>query len=300
MTKSENALAAGFTELALPSGRAARVLTLGDETAPPLVFLHSAMGISERDEFLLKLAEDFRVYAPVAPGFEDLAELDDLVTVQDVALHYDDILKELGLQSTVLVGHSFGGMFAAELAAHLPEKVSNLVLIAPVGLWNDEYPVMDIFATPPLEIGLYLWADLNSEAAQKAMKVFAERGADGAESDEGSSGSDKDSPDSASSADSGDGMTESIIRTMQGLITAGKYMMPIPDKGLSRRLYRISAPTLLIWGEKDQIVPPSYAKDFAAKIKNTKELVLKDAAHMVALECLDEVASAIKSHAYRP
>ena len=265
---------AGSLDLALPSGLSAQVFVAGDESARPLVYLHSAAAVTAGDAFLLKLAEDFRVYAPVAPGFRDLDELENLVTVQDVAIHYDDILAALDLRGVALVGHSFGGMFAAELAALAPGSVDTLALIAPVGLWNEDYPVLDIFATPPLELGLYMWADPGSDIAMQTMGSMLSGDEDGEE------------------------MAEGIINTMQGLITAGKYMMPIPDRGLNRRLYRVSMPTLLIWGREDKVVPASYAKDFGDAIQNSSELILDGAGHMVTLECLDEVTGAIKKHSH--
>lgn len=275
-TKTEPKIESGVRsmDLDLPSGLTAQVFVAGDEAAKPLVYLHSASGVNENDDFFLKLAEKFRVYAPLAPGFNKLEELDDLVSVSDVSLHYDDILIALDLTDFVLVGHSFGGMFAAELAAHVPSKVSQLVLISSVGLWNDDYPVLDIFSIPPLELGAYLWGDSNSEAAKKANSAPVLIGKEGGEP----------------------ALVEYMIQAMQGLITAGKYMMPIPDKGLSRRLYRICAPTLLIWGSEDQVVPSQYAKDFGEKLRDSKELIIKGGGHMVTLECLDEVCAAIGKH----
>ncbi len=287
-------------ELNLPSGRSAKVFTFGDNTAVgdnikgdnarqdndnyndsdncndnnlPLVFFHSAGGVDENDPFLNQLAASFKIYAPVAPGFSDLEELDDLVSVSDVALHYDDILEALNIAEFHLAGHSFGGMFAAEYAAHYPKKVKTLSLIAPVGLWNDDYPVLDIFATPPLELGQYLFGDPDSELAQAFSSLASDI-----------SGNEEE-------------IVESIIQTVQGLVTAGKYMMPIPDRGLNRRLYRVIAPTLLIWGERDQIVSANYAKDFAKLLRDSKELIVKGGGHMITLEFTDKLVEAITKHA---
>ncbi len=282
-------------ELSLPSGLTARVLIAGPKSGKdrPLVYLHSASAVTEQDRFFLKLAESFEVYAPIAPGFRDLDELENLVTVQDVAVHYDDILTALELTEglnegpdkesggVILVGHSFGGMFAAELAALSPKSVSSLALISPVGLWNEDYPVLDIFAIPPLELGDHLWADPDSEAAVEMMSAAV-----------GSA------PEGSGDADSADAYAEAIINTMQGLITAGKYMMPIPDRGLNRRLYRITAPTVLIWGAEDKVVPPNYAKDFAGLLANSKssEVIIKGAGHMVPQENPSKVIDAIVAH----
>ena len=257
-------------ELSLPSGAKAQVLVGGDESAQPIVYLHSAAGIFETDPFLLGLAERYRVYAPVVPGINDLEDLKDIETIQDMALYYDDLLRELGLNQAAVVGHSFGGMIAAELAAHNPDLVGSLVLISPVGLWNEAYPVLDLFATPPLELGNYLWGDPDSEAAKNAMAAaYSEAGAD---------------------------VIELTLRTVKAMVVAGKFMMPIPDQGLSRRLYRITMPTLLVWGDKDSVVPVEYVKDFERGIAGAKKVIIKGSGHMVAQEHTQETIDAIAAH----
>ena len=49
-----------------------------------------------------------------------------------------------------------------------------------------------------------------------------------------------------------------------GAGATGKFIWPIPDKGLKKRIHRVTAPTLLVWGEDDRLVPPVYAEEFAA------------------------------------
>jgi pimeloyl-ACP methyl ester carboxylesterase len=235
-----------------------------------LVYLHPASAVSIDDRFVNALAERFEVFAIVAPGFDDLAQIDEIRSVHDMAMVYDDILEALGLTNVPVVGHSFGGMFAAELAAHSPHRVAKLVLIAPVGLWNENYPALDISATPPAEIQQYVWADPSGDIAQAGM--------------------------GGTPPVSVDERTELIIRTVQGLVTVGKFMMPIPDKGLVRRLYRIKAPTRLVWGDLDRIVPAAYAPDFEAGIASCDATIIEGAGHMVTYERTAEVIDAIDAH----
>src|SRR5262249_62182042 len=115
----------------LRAGRTQTVYKGGD--GPPLVFLHGGGGLVLEDPLLVELERSHTVSAPVAPGFADLADLDELRDVHDLAMHYDDLVEALGLDGVPVVGHSFGGMVAAELAAHYPRRISKLVLIAPVG-----------------------------------------------------------------------------------------------------------------------------------------------------------------------
>lgn len=233
----------------------------------PVVFLHSAGGITPSDPLVNALAAERRVIAPRHPGFVDPEEISELRDVHDLALYHDELFNGLGLETAAVVGHSFGGMVAAELAAHFPRRVSKLVLAAPVGLWNDEYPMADLFTAFPFSIHDLLWGDHASPEAQQAMadmaRSIAEQGAE-------------------------DPMVAMLLRTLPGLITLGKYVWPIPDRGLSRRLRRITAPTLIVWGEKDKLLPSRYADDFVARIPDARVEFIPDAGHMAPYERTDQ------------
>jgi pimeloyl-ACP methyl ester carboxylesterase len=246
----------------LARGRTQTVFRGGD--GPPLVFLHAGGGLLPDDPFLLELARSRSIVAPIAPGFADLADLDAIDDVHELALHYDDLLDALGLDGVPVIGHSFGGMLAAELAAHSPRRVSKLVLIAPVGLWNDEYPVADLFAALPHELPGLLFADTSHPAAQA---MLPEEGAE---------------PD-----------VEGLVPIVRGMTTLAKFMWPIPDRGLARRLYRIKAPTLVLWGAEDTLVPARYADDFVAAIPDARKVVIEGAGHVVTLERLEEALAAV-------
>ena len=68
----------------------------------------------------------------------------------DFTLHSADVVAALGLKDPILVGHSMGGMIAAEMAALAPNDVTRLALIAPAGLWMDDHPIPDMFLSPAL------------------------------------------------------------------------------------------------------------------------------------------------------
>ena len=70
----------------------------------------------------------------------------------------------------------------------------------------------------------------------------------------------------------------------KSLRIAAKYLWPIPNRGLARRSHRISAPTLLVWGEQDRICPPALASDFQAAIKNTSVAIIPGAGHLPGAE----------------
>lgn len=251
----------------------AKVFETGD--GEPLLFLHSGGGITSSDPFVAALADTGRkVIAPRHPGFVDPDDLIELRDVHDLALYHDELLDKLGLDSVAVVGHSFGGMVAAELAAHVPSRVTKLVLIAPVGLWRDDQPTADLFTAFPFGMADLLWHDSAGPEATAAMTAMA-------------------AGDEEETSKSDDPMTALMLRVLPGLVTLGKYIWPLPDKGLSRRLRRIKAPTLVVWGEKDKLVPSSYADDFVSKIGDARAEFVPDAGHMVPYERTTEVTKLI-------
>jgi len=239
-------------------------------TGRPLVFLHGAYGNQELPIFG-KLAEHFTVYVPWHPGWapespDDLERLDDVI---DLALYYQDFFEVLGLERPVLVGHSLGGMFAAETAALCSPCVSRLVLIAPIGFWRDEAPIPDIFTMGPQQLVPLVWSNPESPMAQAMLTA----------------------------PESQEEQNRRILERQQSLAATGKFIWPIPDKGLKKRIHRVKAPTLLIWGEDDKLVPPVYAEDFRRGIPQARLVTVPDASHLVMVEQADRVAEEIVAFA---
>ncbi len=255
----------------LPSGR--RWQVFGGGAGAALVWLHGLRGVDSEDPLLLALAQDYRVIAPVAPGFNDLDEVAAIDNIHELALDYDDLLRGLAPGGAPIIGHSFGAMMAAEIAAHFPERATRLVLLAPVGLWDDAYPVADVFALPTAEMDGMLWHDT------RARDAFAAR---------------------FSAAEAARGQAEQLIAVMQSIAAVTKFIWPIPDKGLRRRLRRITAPTLIVFGAADEFVPPRYAADFTAGIARSESAILDGAGHMVPYEKTAEVAALIQRFLRKP
>lgn len=222
---------------------------------PTLIWLHGVNVVTAKDPMLLELAKSHAVIAPVMPGYNDLAEIKELRDIHDLALYYDDVFDALDLKVATVVGHSFGAMVAAELAAHVPDRVGRLVLFSPLGLWNDAYPVTDIFARPYPEIDTLVWQ-----------------------------GAGKGKPAAPAGAEKSERTIDELVALIQGLTTVTQYVWPIPDKGLGRRLYRIKAPTLVVFGENDAVVSPRYADDFVAGLPNAVTKLVPQASHMVPYE----------------
>ncbi|HEY4774737.1 MAG TPA: alpha/beta hydrolase [Xanthobacteraceae bacterium] len=241
----------------LPGGRTSKVFRAGQ--GPIVVWLHGPHGVRGRDPVVAELARRHTVLAPLAPGFAEATELDDVRDVHDLALHYDDVLEALGLDGATVIGHSFGAMVAAEVAAHFPRRVARLVLISPLGLWREEEPVPDMFAVPYMTIDKLLWKD----------------GAPCAEM--------------ADPADEPSDPIEKQVAVAQALTAVAKFVWPLPDRGLRRRLPRMTADTLIIAGADDPFVPASYVGAFAAAIRGARAAIIPTAGHMLPYEKPAEV-----------
>src|ERR1700683_165725 len=231
-------------------------------SGPPLVYLHPAGG-PIWDPFLDGLAERFTVYAPDHPG-TGATQRDAIYKVEslwDLVLIYDELLDALNLASVPVVGTSFGGMMACELAAHRPERVTKMVLLDPIGLWREDAPVTQYMLLPPEKLVAVLYKDLSSEPGQQALKMPSD-------------------PKELATA------TADLV---WALGATGKFVWPIPEKGLKKRLHCVKASTLIIWGDDDELVSPVYAKEFPDRIANSRIEIIKNCGHVPQVEHLGVV-----------
>ncbi|HXZ67721.1 MAG TPA: alpha/beta hydrolase, partial [Alphaproteobacteria bacterium] len=224
-----------------------------------LVWLHGLSGVAIGEPLLTELEKDHTVIAPSMPGRKDLSELEDIRDIRELALYYDSLLDQLNVDHATLVGHSFGAMLASEMAALAPKRHKSLTLISPIGLWNDAAPVTDIFARPYAEVDRLLWKGATNPPPPKPAN---------------------------------DESVDAMVEMINGLGSVAKFIWPLPDKGLRHRLYRLSMPTLIVFGASDAVVPASYADEFTKAIEGAKKLVLKGS-HMVPFEQPGEIAAAI-------
>src|SRR5579864_7563861 len=134
-------------------GAEVHVLEWGDASAEPLVFLHGVMGLLEDYRFLEFLSERWHVFAPELPGYGASRGEELLEDMLDFTLHGWDVVDALEVHKPIIVGHSLGGMIAAEMACVAPTQLDQLVLLDPFGIWVDDQPVPDLFALLPFEFG---------------------------------------------------------------------------------------------------------------------------------------------------
>jgi pimeloyl-ACP methyl ester carboxylesterase len=242
-----------------------RVLTAG--RGPAAVFFHGPWGLTW-DPFLDALAERFTVHAPEHPGTapgqpDDVYHLDGL---WDLVLCYDELLDRLAIPAAALVGHSFGAMVACEVAAAYPARASRLVLIDPIGLWRDDAPVVNWMLLNPAELPSYVFRDPDTIAARR---LFAP-------------------------SEEGEARVTARVQLQWAMGATGKFIWPLPDKGLKKRIHRVRVPTLLVWGQDDRLVPPVYAEEFARRIPGARVETVERAGHAPHLEQPETVARLVR------
>ena len=243
-----------------------RVPYLEGGSGPPLVFLHGAMGVEAGDPLLAALSARFHVFAPYLPGYAETEDRSDLRDMLDYTLHSWDVIDALGLKNPLLVGHSMGGMIAAEMAAIAPHDVSRLALIAPYGLWLDDHPIPDVFTFLPYKTPEFLFHDVEAGTARMTAGL---------------------------KLDDPKFLQDYLVRNARQMGMAGKLLFPVPDRGLKDRLYRVRAKTVVVWGESDRLIDPTYGQAFVLGIEGATLVKVPQAGHMVNLEQPERAADAI-------
>jgi len=244
------------------NGFATRVWRKG--TGPKIGFLAGYGGLPRWVPFLDRLAEARTVIVPSLPGFpggdRGHTVLD---THLDWVLAARDVIDKTGLAGADLVGSSVGGSFAAEIAAIWPEKVKRLALIAPFGLFDEKDPATDPWAQKQEDIPGLMTAQADTYRKLKEMPAGANS-------------------------------IEWPIEQTRAAEAAARIFWPLGNTKLERRLPFIKAPTLIIWGEKDRLLPKSYAQTIAKAIGSRTEIrLIAGAGHLAELDQPGEVAGAI-------
>jgi pimeloyl-ACP methyl ester carboxylesterase len=222
----------------------------------PLLYLHGAGGLLGAEPFLEELGKDFRVVAPHLPGYGQSSGGELIEDVVDACLFYHQLMDDLGIASAHVVGHSMGGMLAAEMAALDVHRVKRLVLVSATGFWIEQHPLPDPFALGLPELAAHLFHDPQSPLAQMFTTIPSD-------------------PQQ---------LADMYVERTKRLTQASRFLWPIPDRGLKKRIWRIAAPTLVVWGESDRMVPPVYAGEFSSRIRNSRSVAIKAASHMVMYE----------------
>jgi pimeloyl-ACP methyl ester carboxylesterase len=232
----------------------------------PILFLHPghpAGRIDPAARVLELLAQRARVIAPTHPGFGMDAAPSHLTTVDDLAYLYLDLMEAMDLRDTVVIGVSFGGWIAAEMAVKNCERMSHLVLANSVGIKvgsRETRDIADIYAITDKQLAELVYAD----PARMARD-----------------------PKTLPPSD--------LTLMARSRESTGRYGWTpyMHDPKLKGRLHRIHVPTLVLWGEADRVVAPDYGRAFAAAIPGARFATIDGAGHFPHLEQPDAFARRI-------
>lgn len=219
----------------------------------PVVVLHGFQPVDPEARFLGLLARRASVVAPSHPGFGRSARPEGFESVYDLANLYAALLDALPHDKVTLVGLSFGGWLAAELAVRSCHRIERLVLVDSVGIKvsDRETPdITDVFNTHPDEVRRRTWHDPAHAPDFDAM------------SDE-----------------------QLVMRhgNWESLALYGWHPY-MHNPRLAFWLPRISVPTLVLWGKSDGIVRPAYGAAFAKLIPGARFNVIEAAGHQPEIE----------------
>ncbi|MFQ5665714.1 MAG: alpha/beta fold hydrolase [Candidatus Binatia bacterium] len=234
-------------------------------SGPPLLYLHAGGGDSQWLPLFDRFAERYTVYHPSHPGFGQSGGLDHVDGIEDLVFHYLDVITALGLDVAPLnvAGSSFGGWVAVELAHRYPAAVGRLVLIDAAGLWLDEAPMAEMFGNEPQEMARLLFHDQKHPLAV-AMAAISDLSQ----------------------------LPEEVIlpqfKAMEALARVA-WNPYFHNPKLERRLDRITAPTLVVWGRQDRLIPLAHGERYAARIPGARLAVIDNCGHLPALERPDEL-----------
>lgn len=240
-----------------------------------------ALGVNEHHANAYGLMPSPNLMAATLPGYLDSEGADNLRTMLDFTLWGFDVMDALGIEQPVVVGHSMGGMIAAEMAALNPRAFKGLGLISAAGLWLDDYPIPDIFAKLPFELPELLFSD-----PVLGTQIISEGYDFGSNQDELVSFMTRFQDESF--------LQDFLIKNARRLGTAGKILFPIPERGLSERLYRATLPTVIVWGDADKLMPMPYAAAFQRLLPHAALVTIPGAAHMAPYEQTGAVLDALQ------
>jgi pimeloyl-ACP methyl ester carboxylesterase len=232
-------------------------------SGPALLLLHGAGAAGRWLEFHDRLATRFTVYAPVHPGFGGTPLPSWVKEVEDVALHYVDLIHTLGLNQPLVVGMSLGGWIATELAVFRSDLIAGLVLVSAIGV-RPERPIPDLFITDPMEAVGYLFAD-----PEKAVALMPQGSA-----------------------------IDGMVRMWEDQAAVARLAWKRPyNPQLRRRLHHVATPTLVLWGDQDRLIPPEHGQMLANEIEGARFELIDGSGHVVSIEQPAKLADAISRFA---
>ena len=235
---------------------------------PPILLIHGVNPISPKAPFVDILARHGTVIAPSHPGFGASERPADFDTIYDLVNLYRDVLDAIDAPRVSVIGFSFGGWIAAELAVGGAARLDRLVLVDAVGIklgGREQRDIAHFFNTEPAELTSRAWHD----PARRPEGIYG----------------------LGWQATINDAMSDAemitLARNWDSLCLYGwKPHMFNPQ--LAFWLRRIAVPTLVLWGASDRIVTPEYGQGYAQQIPGAAFRAIPRAGHHPELEQAEE------------
>jgi pimeloyl-ACP methyl ester carboxylesterase len=232
-------------------------------SGPPLLLLHGPTPVAAHLPFVELLSQHAEVVAPSHPGFGGSPRPDDFDSMYDLQRLYLDLLDELPFENVTLVGLSFGGWLAAEIAVACTHKLKRLVLVDAVGIklgGRVERDIVHMFNTPPAELDRKSW-HAPDRRPPGPFGLGWQMHLDSFRDDE----------------------LVRLARSWDALCLYG-WRPHLYNPHLKSWLHRIQVPTLVIWGVSDRIVTPEYGRAYSQLIPHARFEVIEGAGHHPELE----------------
>jgi pimeloyl-ACP methyl ester carboxylesterase len=235
------------------SGHSVVIDEHGTATGMPVVLLHGELGAFEQLPLGAGVSDECRILAVHLPGWGVSQGGDRFANLGELATALWWALDSIGVGAAVVAGHGVGATAGVEMAIQQPGRVIGLCLAAPYGLFRTDDPGVDLFGTLPKELMRSLYEDAEGPVAQAHFPAPADAHERGLAS----------------------------IRRVVVLGAASRYLFPIPDTGVSDRLYRLGpVPVVALFGGADRLVPAGLSEDWAALLPKAEVRVLEGATHM--------------------
>lgn len=238
-------------------------------TGPVLLLVHGIAGSSATwDDVLPWLAERYCVVAPDLLGHGGSAKPRGDYSLGAYASGIRDLLGVLGHERASVVGHSLGGGVVMQFAYQFPERCERLVLVSSGGLGREVHPVLRAAALPGAEWILPLLCAAGGRDAVDGIACFLGRiglraAPDLEEVWRGFS--------SLADADS----RQAFVHTLRTIVDASGQRVSAAD-----RLYLAAeVPTMIVWGERDRMIPVAHARAAHAAIPGSRLEIFPDSGH---------------------
>jgi pimeloyl-ACP methyl ester carboxylesterase len=226
------------------------------------LLLHGGGGPASIARFAETLgATGTTVIAPAHPGFGGTPRPPELDSVEKLVQHYVDLVEREDLTRLLVVGFSLGGWLAAELALRVPKRLRGLVIVDAAGIEVPGEAIADVFSLAPHELSALSYHDPVKFAFDPSKL-----------------------PPPAQAVIAGNFASLAVYARARGM----------KDPTLRARLAGITTPTMVVWGQSDRVVTPTYGRAWAQAIPNARFELIPECGHMAQLEKPAELLALVR------